>query len=545
VDRTACIDLPAFPLQLLLRKHPDWREHPAAVVEADTPQGTILWINEKARAAGIATGMRYAAGLSLAAGLRAGVVTSKDIDDEIAQLGELLRRFTPSVEPGKDEPGVFWLDAKGLERLFGALTEWASSLHAELVRAGFVASLAVGFERFAVYAIAKGRKGDTPLFHPNPQAAGGTSSFSDEAPRIPLCSEKEDVPPTGLGAKKKKGSVPFSVVFDTPGEERAAAREVRLDRLALPTAARDTLLKLGVTTVGRFVDLPLDGVGVRFGPEVRRLHRLASGALTQPLIPEHPDVPAMRRLILDHPESEAARLIARIEDALYPMLDEIAAKGRALAELQVAFRFERLGDHLESIQPAVPTLVPEILLELIRLRLQAVRTLPDGVMEIALIAREAAAVEKQAQLFAVKKRRDLAAGARALARVKAALGDDAVVRAEPRDAHLPEARFAWVPMTELPEAKPRPVDEPRLIRRLYTTPVPLPPRERHEPDGWLLRGLAQGPVVKVNGPYLVSGQWWKQPTFRDYHFAETKNGQNLWVFYDRGKNRWFLQGEVG
>jgi protein ImuB len=523
VDQTACIDLPSFPLQLLLRKHPDWREHPAAVVEADTPQGTILWINEKARVAGIRTGMRYAAGLSLAAGLRAAVVTPKGIDDEVAQLAELLRRFTPFVEPGEDEPGVFWLDAKGLERLFGSLSEWASSLHAELVRAGFVASIAVGFDRFAVYAVAKDRrkgdnKGDTPL-------------FPDKLP--------------GYRLSEKQGSVPFVHVFKNAAAERAAAREVRLDRLSLPPSARDTLLKLGVTTVGQFVDLPLDGVGVRFGPEVRRLHRLASGALTQPLVPDHPDVPAMRRLILDNPELDASRIIARIEEALGPMLDEIADKSRALAELQIAFRFERLGDHLESIQPATPTLVPKVLLELIRLRLQAVRQLPDGVMEIILVARETPAVEKQKELFAVKKRRDLEAGARALARVKAALGDDAVVRAEPRDAHLPEDRFAWVPLSALTEAKPRPVDEPRLIRRLYTTPVPLPPRERHEPDGWLLRGLAQGPVVKVSGPYAVSGWWWKQPTFRDYHFAETKNGENLWVFYDRGRSRWYLQGHVG
>jgi protein ImuB len=507
VDQTACIDLPAFPLQLLLRKHPDWRSHPAAVVEADTPQGTILWINEKARAAGIRTGMRYAAGLSLAAGLRAAVVPAADIDGEVAQIAELLRRFTPFVEPGKDEPGVFWLDAKGLLRLFGSLSEWASSLHAELVRAGFVASLAVGFDRFATYAIAKGRRGTGDRYRP-------------------------PVP------------VPFSHVFANAADERAAAREVRLDRLALDTGTRNTLLKLGITTVGQFVDLPLDGVGVRFGPEVRRLHRLASGALAQPLAPEHPDVPAMRRLILDDPELDASRLIARIEEALGPMLDEIAAKGRALAELQLGFRFERLGDHLESIQPAAPTLVPKTLLELIRLRLQAVRQLPDGVMEIVLIARETPAIDKQRELFAVKKRRDLEAGARALARVKAALGDEAVVRAELRDAHLPEARFTWAPMAALPEAKPRPVDEPRLIRRLYTTPVPLPPRERHEPDGWLLRGLAQGPVVKVNGPYLMSGHWWKKPMFREYHFTETKSGENLWVFFDRGINRWYLQGQV-
>jgi len=526
VDQTACIDLPAFPLQLLLRKHQDWRLHPAAVVDADTPQGTILWINEKARAAGIRTGMRYAEGLSLAAGLRAAVVTAKEIEEEVAQIAELLRRFTPSVEPGKGEPGVFWLDAKGLLRLFGSLSEWASSLHAEIVRAGFVASLAVGFDRFAVYAVAKGLRG---------QRSGNDSLFLAKLPGYRFAAKKGIVPP----------SLASSVVFDSIADERAAAREVRLDRLALPTAARDTLLKLGVTTVGQFVDLPLDGLSVRFGPEVRRLHRLASGALTQPLAPEYPDIPAVRRLILDDPELDASRLVARIEEAIGPMLDEIAAKGRALAELQIAFRFERLGDHLESIQPAAPTLVPKVLLELIHLRLQAVRQLPDGVMEIVLVARETPAVDKQRELFAVKKRRDLEAGARALARVKAALGDDAVVYASPRDAHLPEDRFAWVPLSALSPASPRLADEPRLIRRLYTTPVPLPPRERHEPDGWLLRGLAQGPVVKVNGPYAVSGRWWKQPVAREYHFAETKNGENLWVFYDRGRSRWYLQGHVG
>ena len=504
MDRTACTDLPAFPLQLLLRKHPEWRDHPAAVVEADTPQGTILWINEKARAAGIETGMRYAAGLSLAEDLRAGVVPRQEIDDEVAQLSELMRRFTPSVEPSKDEPGVFWLDAKGLERLFGSLTEWASGLRVEIKRAGFDSSLVVGFDRFAVYAVAKG-KGVRHLFAGN-----------------------KKVPDT----------------FSSPEHERIVARAVPLDRLALPTKARDALHKLGVVTLGQFVDLPLDGVGVRFGPEVHRLHRLASGSLVEPLKPEHPDVPAMRRIILDHPTFDAHAIVALAEDALGPMLDEIARKGRALAGLQLGFRFERLGDHLESIEPAAPTVSLPTMVELIRLRLQAVRRLPDGVMEILLVAREIAAVEKQRELFAVAKKRDLEAGARAVARLRAAFGDDAVVRAELHDAHLPEARFTWVPLTALVPARPRTTAEPRLVRRIRTTPLPLPPRERHEPDGWMLRGLEQGPIVKVAGPYLISGFWWKTPVQRDYHFAETKTGEQLWVFYDRGKSRWYLQGEV-
>ena len=58
MDRMACIDLPAFPLQLLLHRRPEWREQPVAVVDSDRPQGKILWVNERARASRILPGMR-------------------------------------------------------------------------------------------------------------------------------------------------------------------------------------------------------------------------------------------------------------------------------------------------------------------------------------------------------------------------------------------------------------------------------------------------------------------------------------------------------
>src|SRR5690348_15413835 len=79
VDRLACVDLPAFPLQLLCRRNPAWAQHPVVVVEEDAPQGRILWVNEKARAARILPGHRYAHGLSLARDLRAGVVSEREI----------------------------------------------------------------------------------------------------------------------------------------------------------------------------------------------------------------------------------------------------------------------------------------------------------------------------------------------------------------------------------------------------------------------------------------------------------------------------------
>ena len=79
---------------------------------------------------------------------------------------------------------------------------------------------------------------------------------------------------------------------------------------------------------------------------------------------------------------------------------------------------------------------------------------------------------------------------------------------------------------------------------MFGRPVPLPPRGRNEPDGWMLRGLSHGPVVRMLGPYVVSGGWWNRALHRDYHFVETQKGEILWIYYDRARRRWFLQGRV-
>ena len=75
-------------------------------------------------------------------------------------------------------------------------------------------------------------------------------------------------------------------------------------------------------------------------------------------------------------------------------------------------------------------------------------------------------------------------------------------------------------------------------------PLLLASRPRHESDGWMPRGLKQGPVIRVLGPYVVSGGWWRRPVHREYHFAETQKGELLWIYYDRGRRRWYLHGRV-
>ena len=82
-----------------MKEHPDWRALPAVVVAEEKPQAFILWVNEKARRLGIRPGHRYAAGLALSRELRAGAVAEDLVRQEVMDLTECLRHFTPEVEP--------------------------------------------------------------------------------------------------------------------------------------------------------------------------------------------------------------------------------------------------------------------------------------------------------------------------------------------------------------------------------------------------------------------------------------------------------------
>jgi protein ImuB len=151
----------------------------------------------------------------------------------------------------------------------------------------------------------------------------------------------------------------------------------------------------------------------------------------------------------------------------------------------------------------------------------------------------------QQTLFREGPKRDLEAANRALARVRAELGDGAVLRMVRRDGHLPEAMYGFEPMTRLEPARPRLDAQPRWIRRVLKKPRRLPGAPRVSRDeGWRPIDPAAGPVVKMHGPYVVSGGWWQREQQREYHFAQTLRGDLLWVYFDRVQRCWYLHGWV-
>jgi protein ImuB len=503
--RLACVDLPAFPLQLLLRRHPEWAPYPAAVVAEDKPQGLILWVNERARQHGVLPGLRYAAAFSLATDLRAGAVAPTEIQKTIGELTYRLMCFTPEVEPSAEEPGVFWLNGMGLKLVYPSSEKWVHALHADIAAQKFQVSVVAGFTRFGTYAVAKTKKGIT--------------------------------------------------VFNNPTEERQAAHEVPLHRLNLDPDFRDTLFKLGIKTVGALLALPPVGLRERFGPKAYRLHRMAAGDLWTPLNPYQPEEVVRQHRILDDPESDTTRLLFLIKQQLHPMLAALAARAQALAALWLSFLVDSSGWLKEPIRPAVPTLDSSQILDLVRLRLESMR-LSAGIAEIALEAEACAATAEQLRLFSEGPKRDLDAANRALARLRAEFGADAVVQAKLANGHLPEARFSWEPLSrvKLPRNDLNGLNDldvlncpaaKVLMRRIMAKPIPLPggPRHTHE-DGWLILGHKYGSVDKLSGPYVLSGGWWNKEIQRDYYYAETRRGAIAWVYYDRVRRRWFLQGWV-
>jgi protein ImuB len=501
-DRLACVDLPAFPLQLLLRRHPEWRAYPAAVVAEDKPQGLLLWVNEKARRQGVLPGLRYAAVFSLAATLRAGEVAPTEIEQAATELARQLMRFTPEVEPSAQEPGVFWLNGSGLQRLYASAQKWAYAVHQDLRAQGFTVNLAVGFTRFGSYAVAKAKEG--------------------------------------------------IAIFREPAEERAAARAVSLNRLNIEPEFRDMLFKLGVKTVGDLLALPPGGLRERFGKEAHRLYRMAAGDLWTPLEPQALDEPAVQKYILDDAENDTTRLLFLIKQLLHPLLATLAKRHQALVALWLSLLIDH-GDWLkEPLRPAAPTLDAMQILDLIRLRLESFK-LAAGVIEIELSAETCAATSEQLRLFAERPSRDLDAANRALARLRAEFGDDSVVYAKLTDGHLPEARFSWEPLTrvKLPRNDLNGLDGlndlnfPLLVRRVFAKPKPLAggPYHSHE-DGWLILGPKHSTVDKLTGPYVFTGGWWNREIQREYYYAETRHGDLLWLYYDRVRRRWFWQGTV-
>ncbi len=502
--RLACVDIPALPLQFLGRRHPDWAGFPAAVVAEESRQARLLWVNERAAQLRITPGTQYTTALSLSGELRAGAVRPDEIAAAVRQITDRLRNFSPEVEPSAEEPGVFWLDGEGLNRLFRSPAAWGRAIRDGLRDLGFSARVVVGFTRYGTYAVARSR------------AAEAVSVLA----------------------------------FESLAEEWQAAHAAPLDRLGLPPDQRDDLAKLGVTTLGDFLALPASGLRERFDGPVAEVHDLASGAAWTPLQPASPPERLAAGIDLEFADDDLPRLLFVLKQLLDPLLTRLAARREGARELSLHLRLDTRDVRHEVIRPAQPARTAQPILELVRLRLESSRPGKVEAMEAELVG--VPLDREQTQLFAQTPRRDLDAANRALARLRAELGSAAVARARVCEGHLPEAAFLWEPLEQL-EAD-REVEgaadrnerggAPPLVRRILERPADLSTDLQIAEGGRGPRAGDAGPTAERAGPYVIAGGWWTHPIHREYYFVRAQRGDMPWIYYDRWRRQWFLQGQV-
>lgn len=491
--RVACVDVPALPLQLVLRTHPEWRDDPVVVTEDERPEARIVWANRPARLAHIRRGQRFREAEALVARLHAAVVPASELEAAGTELLQLLLQFSPSIEPGA-EPGLFFVDANGLHELFTGLEAWGQALHRALTARGFVASVVVGFGRFTTFAVARSRSG--------------------------------------------------WVVLSSVDEERQLAFAVPFASLVVSPQLRERMQDLGVRTLGEFAALPVRGLG-RLGQEAKVLHARAAAPWT-PIAAVSLREPVRFSRDFEMPEADLERFLAVFLEELQNAVSTVARRHEAITALLFSLRLERAPARDERLATAAPTLDTTQMLELLRLRL-AKQQLAGAVEGFAVEIESVRVTERQLELLTAVRRRDPAAAARAFARLRALFGPEVVTRARLEDQHLPERRFSYEPLPAAgvapgprTEPPPRPA-RPPLVRVLLPTPAPLGTMPVHEPEAWLGE---YGAVQRAHGPYRTSGGWWRERIERDYFFLETDRGAVLWVFHDRRSRRWYLHGRV-
>ena len=479
MDRWACVNVRAFPLQLLLARNPSWKHAAAAVVSKDTPQGIVLWVNARARQKGIQPGVTYAYALNVDRGIRAGTITEDDVRRGIQEITVLLRDFSPDVEPCETPPGFFWINATGLGTLYTGQRSWATDILDRLREKNLLASIAVGFSRFGTFAVSAN--------------VAGISAFA------------------------------------TATDEQNTVLSVPVAQLGLPQETVDLLELLKVRTVRDFLALPPDGVRKRFGDEAYTLHVHARGEIVVPLQPSRDEEPLEASVNLDSPESGSGRIFFRIARMVHPLIRRALNRGELITGLSWTFNFEGDFPVRYAVTPAAPTTSEHQLLELAKLRLESIE-LGEGIMGLSVHVDATPVKPGQATLFETDPPRDLSSANRALARVRAQFGTESTVHARLRDAHLPEASFAWEPAERTRIPKPDMSPDSPLVRRLYTSPISCETSART--------------FHRESGPHIISGGWWMRGVHREYHFARDNGRRLLWIYFDRVREQWFIQGEV-
>jgi hypothetical protein len=243
-----------------------------------------------------------------------------------------------------------------------------------------------------------------------------------------------------------------------------------------------------------------------------------------------------------------------MERTLKDVVMELRKSHRLIRELRICFVLEGVGDEVilvEPILPSSPTADTDLLVDLLALRIERIR-LPSAAAAIRMFAATIPERSIQSELFTVASQESRKEVDKVFARLRGIFGNSCVQRALLEDEHIPERRYSWEDLDQLPRESEQDIGSPLAavvsgatgkgctpgqmrrngvrqgVRRIFFDPR-LPPR----------RG-----ITRRWDPYPISGRWWCGEKPRKYCFAETKNGEIIWLCLEEPDGQWRQIGVV-
>lgn len=514
----ACLFVPDFPVQALVRVEPELRGKPVAVMEGAAPLTNISCVNERAREAGVETGMSKIQADAFS-GIHWRWRSALQEKAAHAALLDCAWTISPRVEERRDEAGETLLDAvvldiAGCDKLFGSPEKIAGDLKHAAAEVGFDANVAVAG---------------------NPEAA--------------VCAAR--------------GFSGITVIAD--GEEGACIGTLPLTSLSFPAEIVEILKLWGIQTCAQFAALPEIAVVERFGQEGRRLQLLARGADPRPLLPKESPVTFEECKELDFPVD----LLEPLLFVLNRLLEQLCARLRmhvlAASEIKVTLTLEGKESckkepvvHVRTLRLPVPATESKFLLKLLQLDLQ--KHPPDApVVAVNITATPARGRKRQLGLFLPlspePERLEIT-----LARIENAVGEGRVGAPALLDTHRPNAfeqkRFV---LREMSLNERRAGQETKTALRIYRPPLPATLHLQEEkPVQLVCEGLSRR-ILAFAGPWRTKGNWWSQSAwardewdvlmhslrakFRANTDEMQKEETSLYrIFRDLRSRQWFVEG---
>jgi len=502
----ACIYIPDFSVEAIVRSEPLLRERAVAVLEGKPPVVRIIALNESARQLGMEAGMTKLQ----AAIFSDAVLRQRSLEQEKSAHSALLDiafGFSPRVEDTAGDRVL--LDLSGMERLHGSTANMARELALRVNAAGLEANVAIcGNPDSAMHA-----------------ACGFTGTT---------------VVPAGEEARRL-GVLRLNVLldsFDLPRAKQPQAGAAR-EPGKLREQMLDTLERWGVRDFRTLALLPEHALASRLGQAGARLQRLARGAEMRTLTLSEPDSRFEEAFELEFSVENLEPLSFILNRLLEQLCTRLESRALAVHELNLRLQLEKRVADTETTTTqelcgsanAVPKATFErrlrlpvamrdakVFLKLLQLDLSAH---PPGapILKLWISAQPAPPRSAQRGLF-LPLTPEAEKLEITLARIISIVGEHRAGIARLLDTHRPDA-FA-VDRFTAPEESPQgatltlsdTMAPPSYALRIFrparrlsvrlTDGRPAAIQSTGEPDQLPL----QGKVLWSAGPWRCSGEWW-------------------------------------